>query len=272
MVKRTLALALLSFVLFSSAFASEVPGTKELNTGQDVTRPLARFDARYQYQLLAKKSSKDTFTFRTDRPFDINEKWTIGTRMDLPCVLTDKKTAQEPGGPYKFGLGDILGQALLIRKFDDLWAAAAGTQFIFPTAGTDQMGDGKYQLVPTAGVRRTLPQLGEDGFVALLMRYAVDYAGSSKRSSISTLEMAPMLNWVFPRQWFMTLYPSSDIQINFQDHGAVFLPFDIMVGKTIPNKAVFSVEIGFPMYHSGELSQFNTSYEFKMEGRIGFFY
>ena len=104
------------------------------------------------------------------------------------------------------------------------------------------------------------------------MHYAVDYAGSPKRNSISTLEMAPMFNWTLPGQWFLTTYPSSDIQVNFQDHGAVFLPFDIAVGKTIPNKAVFSVEIGFPMYHSGELSQFNTTYEFKMEARIGFFY
>lgn len=270
--RRMLVLALLGAFLFSNAFAAEVPGDKELNTGQDVTRPLNRLDVRYQYQLLAKKASKNTFTFRTDRPFFIDEKWGIGTRLDLPAVLTNKKTAQEPGGPYKFGLGDVLGQVLLIRTFNDRWAAAAGAQFIFPTSGTDQMGSGKYQGVPTAGVRRKLSEWSEGSFAGFLMRYAVDYAGSRKRNSISTLEMAPMLNWVLPRQWFMTAYPSTDIQINFQDRGAVFLPFDIAIGKTIPDKAVFSVEVAFPMYHSGELSQFNTSYEFKMEARIGIFY
>ena len=272
MAKRTLALTLLGLVFSAVSFAAEIPQAKVLNNGQDVTRPLARFDARYQYQLLAKKSSKDIFTFRTDRPFIINKDWQIGTRLDLPSVLTNKKTAQEPGGPYKFGLGDVLGQVLLIRQFDDLWAAAAGPQFVFPTAGTDQMGDGKYQVVPSAGVRRMLPKLSDGSFAALLMRYAVSYAGSSKRDSISTLEIAPMFNWTLPRQWFLTTYPSSDIQINFQDKGAVFLPFDVMIGKTITNKAVFSVEIGFPMYHSGELSRFNTTYEFKMEARVGFFY
>ncbi len=272
MLKRTLVLAFLSFVFSASSFAAEGGESRELNTGQDITRPLARVDVRYQYQLLEKQSSKDTFTFRTDRPFLINENWKIGTRIDLPCVLSNKKTAQEPDGPYKFGLGDVLTQVLLIRKFDDLWAAAAGPQFVFPTAATDQMGAGKYQLVPTAGVRRTLPEVSEGSFAGLLMRYAVDYAGSPKRDSISTLEMAPTVNWVLPRQWFITTYPSTDIQINFQEKGAVFLPFDMMVGKTIPNRAVFSVEIGFPMYHSGELSQFYTTYEFKMEARIGIFY
>ena len=272
MIKRTPALVLLSLVLAAHAVVAEPAGEKELNTGQDITRPLARFDARYQYELLAKKFSKDTFTFRTDRPFVLDERWGIGTRVDIPWVLTNKKTSQEPNGPYKFGLGDILGQVLLIRKFDELWSAAAGPQFVFPTADTDQMGDGKYQIVPTWGVRRKLPGLSGGSFAGLLMRYAVDYAGSHKRSSISTLEMAPTFNWVLPRHWFVTAFPSTDLQINFQDHGAVFLPFDILIGKTIPNKAVFSLEVGFPMYHSGDLAQFNTSYEFKTEARIGFFY
>jgi hypothetical protein len=126
--------------------------------------------------------------------------------------------------------------------------------------------------VPTAGVRRMLPEVSEDSYSALLMRYAIDYAGSHNRDHISTLEIAPMFNWGLPRHWFLTTYPSPDIQINLQQHGTVFLPFDMMIGKTIPNKAVFSVEIGFPMYHSGELSQFDTSYDFKVEASVGIFY
>lgn len=272
MVKRILLLMLLNLILPSGLFAAEGVKPEELNTGQDICRPLSRFDARYQYQLLEKKYSKNTFTLRTDRPFVIDKGWKIATRLDFLSVLTNKATPQEPGGPLKFGLGDLLSQVLLIREFNDRWAAAAGTQFIFPTASTNQMGSGKYQLVPTLGVRRTLPEVSEGSFAGFLMRYAVDYAGNPKRASISTLEMAPTVNWVFTRQWFVTAFPSTDIQVNFQEHGAVFLPFNIMIGKTIPDKAVFSVELGFPMYHSGELSEFNTSYEFKMEARIGIFY
>jgi len=272
MLKRTLLLALFSLVLSAAAFAAEVGGNRQINNGQDITRPLSRVDARYQYQLLKGERSKNIFTLRSDRPIVLNDFWGIGLRVDLPSDLTNKVTADEPNGALRFGLGDILAQILLARKFNDQWAAAAGTQFVFPTAGTDQMGDGKYQVVPTLGVRRSLPGISNGSFAALLMRYAVDYAGSSKRSSISTLEMAPMLNWMLPRNWFITAFPSPDLQINFQDKGAVFVPFDIAIGKTIPQKAVFSVELGFPMYHSGELAQFYTTYEFKMEARIGFFY
>ena len=269
---RILALAFLGLVMAASAHAAEPFGDTEHNNGQDFTRPLARVDARYQYQLLKDSRSKNIFTLRSDRPIVLNDHGGIGLRADLPTDLTNKVSADEPGGALRFGLGDVLGQVLLVRKFDDLWAAAAGTEFVFPTATTGQMGDGKYQVVPTAGVRRALPVLSHGSFAALLMRYAVDYAGSPKRDSISTLEMAPMFNWVLPHDWFATLYPSPDIQVNFQDHGAVFLPLDVAIGKTLPGKAVFSVELGFPMYHSGDLAQFNTTYEFKMEARVGFFY
>ncbi len=272
MIPKALLLLLLSVFLSMSVFAAEVGENRQINNGLDITRPLARVDARYQYQLLKGNRSKNIFTFRSDRPIVLNDHWGIGLRADLPCDLTNKITADEPNGGLRFGLGDVLGQILLATKFNDRWGSAVGAEFVFPTAGTDQMGDGKYQIVPTLGVRRMLPKLSDGSFAALLMRYAVGYAGSHKRSSISTLEMAPMLNWMLPRNWFITAFPSPDIQINFQDKGAVFLPFDIAVGKTIPQKAVFSIEIGFPMYHSGELSQFNTTYEFKMEARIGFFY
>jgi len=272
MTPKALILVLLSLVLSANSFAAEVGENQQINNGQDITRPLARVDTRYQYQLLKEGRSKNIFTLRSDYPIVMNDFWGIGLRVDLPSDLTNKVTADEPNGSLRFGLGDVLGQILLAGKFNDRWAAAAGTQFVFPTAGTDQMGDGKYQIVPTVGVRRSLPGVSNGSFAAFLMRYAVDYAGSSKRNSISTLEMAPMVNWMLPHDWFVTAFPSPDLQINFQDKGAVFLPFDIMVGKTIPNKAVFSVEVGFPMYHSGELSQFNTTYEFKMEARVGFFY
>lgn len=272
MIKRILFLVFLISILPANSFSAEKEENRLLNNGQDITRPLARFDTSYQYQTLQGGRTENFFTFRTDRPFVINNRWWIGTRVDLPCILTNKKTALDPEGPFKFGLGDILTQILLIRFFDDKWAAAAGNQFVFPTAHTSQMGNGKYQLVPTAGVRRMLPELSNGSFTALLVRYAVDYAGSPKRDRISTIEMAPMFNWELPKHLFVSTFPSTDFQINLADKGHVFLPFDVMVGKTIPNKAVFSVEAAFPMYYSGAPENFYTFYRFRVQARIGIFY
>ena len=272
MTARVLALIVMILAFSGGVFAAGPKEDKITNNGQDITRPLSRFDVRYQYQLLQGGRCKNTFTVRADRPFVINEHWGIGTRIDLPFLLANKVTADEPNGVLKAGLGDLLSQILLIRKLNELWAVGTGTQFIFPTAGNDQMGDGKYQLLPTVGVRRQLPEVSNGSFAGFTARYAVDYAGSRKRQSIGTLEMAPTFNWTLPENWFVSTYPSSDIQINLHHGGNFFLPFNAMIGKTIPKKAVFSVEFGFPMYYSGNPDNFYTFYDFKMEARVGIFY
>lgn len=275
MPKKHFALVVLIVLLFADVASAEHRRFhlfKALNNGQDTTRPLARFDFRYQYKLLRKKLSKNTFIFRTDRPIPLNEAWEINTRLDIPCVLTNKNTQRTPAKEYRFGLGDVLAEALLTKKIGHEWGAAAGSRFIFPTATGETLGSGKYQLLPTVAVGRKLPGISDGSFFTLTTRYAFDYAGSHKRRSISTLEFGPSFNWMMPRHWFVTTYPSTDIQINLRDHGNFFLPFNAMIGKTIPNKAVFSVEFGFPMYYSGDSSDFYTFYDFKVEARIGIFY
>ena len=259
--------AALSIILAPDLSCAEV-----INNGQDITRPLSRFDASHEYQFMVKGHAEHTFTLRTDRPFNMAEGWQIATRADLPCVLTNKITQEESGKEFNFGLGDVLTQVLLVRYIDDFWALAGGTQLIFPTASTDQMGNGKYQVVPSFGIRRMLPEISEGSFIGCLIRYADDYAGPASRQHISTLEMSPSLNINFPGDWFINTYPSQDIQINFIDKGAVFIPFDIMVGKTKRDKYVVSLELAFPMYYNGQPSEYYTFYDFKVEAKVGIFY
>lgn len=73
MIRRMLGIVFLGFILAVPVAAAQPAGANDFNTGQDITRPLARFDARYPYQLLAKKRSKDIFTLRTDRPIVLND-------------------------------------------------------------------------------------------------------------------------------------------------------------------------------------------------------
>ncbi len=56
-----------------------------------------------------------------------------------------------------FGVGDVLLQGLLINAPTPRFAWAVGTQLIFPTASEDEMGGGKWRLVPTVGARYNLP-------------------------------------------------------------------------------------------------------------------
>src|SRR5262245_55955640 len=59
-----------------------------------------------------------------------------------------------------------------------------GAQMIFPTASRDNMGAGKYRLVPTLGARYNLPEITPGSWAALLLRYDYDFAGESDRRHI----------------------------------------------------------------------------------------
>ena len=78
--------------------------------------------------------------------------------------------------------------------------------------------------------------------------------------------MDPLFNVNLPQQWFVTLFPSSDIRLNLLDGGKLFLPFNAMVGKLVTRAIVASVEIGVPIVNDYKV------YDFKLEARVGFFF
>ena len=58
--------------------------TEEINTGQDKTKPLARFDIRYRYHNLASDNDQHTLILRADKPFVLNSDF----RTILTVILT----------------------------------------------------------------------------------------------------------------------------------------------------------------------------------------
>ncbi len=148
-------LIIITVAAFSIFIAQDYSYAEAINNGRDVTRPLARFDTSYQYQDMVKGHAEHTFTIRTDKPFCMAPGWEIAVRADLPCVLTNKITSNEPGKDFNFGLGDVLTQILLVRHEGDMWAFAAGTQMIFPTGSTTQMGMANATSRPNVPARRS---------------------------------------------------------------------------------------------------------------------
>jgi len=257
------------------AFSSNaaVWGKEEVSNPRDFTPPLPRFDVRFQY-LNAPSVDHDNgyiITLRVDKPFRLGEAWSLATRLDLPFVVTDIISTDNPNGNFKFGLGDVLVQGLFINTLTQRFAWGLGTQLMFPTASEDQMGFGKYQALPTAVFRVTTPEISEGSWFALLGRYDVSFAGYEDRLDRKEIQLAPSLNISLPHSWFVTLYPSSDIRYNLADQrpgdtGRWFVPFDFMVGKMLGQSTISSVEVSIPIINEYQV------YDFKIEGRIGFFF
>ncbi|HEY3899018.1 MAG TPA: hypothetical protein VGM54_10420 [Chthoniobacter sp.] len=256
-----------SVILFlSSAGGQQTDQSQEsaqpLNNGNDFTRPLNRFDLRYNFRDKGDGIGQNQFILRLEKPFQIADNWKIATRFDMPFVLSNNTSSDNPNGKYGFGTGDFFAQGALINNFTERFAYGAGVRVLFPTANADQFGAGKYQLIPFVGFRYFIPEISKGTYFEPVIRYDADLGGYGGRKHISQLQMGPMFNLDFPGRWFLTLFPSQDIVLNTIGGHKWFVPADFMIGQNVTKTTVVAVEISIPV-----IRQF-TLYDFKLEARI----
>jgi len=242
-----------------------VSEAKELNTGQDPTKPLKRFDLRFKYQNLPADCDAVVTTLRMDMPIPLGKsKWTLGTRFDVPVVSSDGPSLDNKDGDWRTGAGDSLIQALAITPPVGRWQFGFGSQFIFPTGSEDQMGSGKWQLAPTAAGIYALPGISKGSFAGLLVKNQFSVAGKDDRRDVNDLVIQPILNVNLPHRCFATFAP--ELRIDIEDVGDVFVPLDLTVGGMINPKTVLSIEGKVPLVDDYK------QYEAEIEVRIGFFF
>lgn len=275
---RPAGIVLIALFLLQQAHAQQGPsatasgdGASVDNNGQDFTRPENLFQIRNLYQTApGRGSAPGTFrtvtstitVLRADGKINLAPQWTLALRGDLPFVVRNPLTADNPLGQYIGGLGDADVQAALIRNFDSRWAAGAGLRLLAPT-GAEDVTSGKWQALPVAGARYSLPELSDGSYAEALVRYDVSFAGDPSRRNISNLRLAPTLNINLPDRWFVTLYPNTEIRINYGDPirgqtGRLFLPIDFMVGRSVTKTVTLSLEVSVPVIKDYPVYNFRT--------------
>lgn len=257
------------------------------NDGQDFTRPLTRFDLRFQVNKISGDATAYITTLRVDKPFFLNggKDGILSLRVDLPLVYSDAVGRDNPNGDNEFGTGDSLTQLVYIPPAPASqnlpWNAMGfGVQLLWPTASKDMMGNEQYVAAPLAAVKFDMPQISEGSFLILVYRHFFDYAnysGGDMRDDIHEIAISPTLH-ISTRDTdlpfdFVDFWSGNDIRINLEngsakDRGDVFIPFDIMFGKMINKSTVASIEFATPIYHSDDYDL----YDWKVEFRIGFFF
>jgi hypothetical protein len=210
----------------------------------------------------------DTFKLRGDASFDLGSQWQLVLRGDLPFVAKDPLNASNPDGDFLYGLGDAHVQAALVRTINDRWKAGFGARLYAPT-GDDNLGSGKWRIMPIAGVRYALPEISSGSYFEPLVRYDASFAGDPEKRAISNLQFAPMINFSLPDRWFFTLYATPDIRWNFGppvtgQTGRLFLPFDGRIGRKITKNLTVSLEVGVPI-----IKQYPV-YDFLTQVRVNF--
>lgn len=196
-------------------------------------------------------TTTDTLNLRYDHAFDLPSSWILATRTDLPLLAKNPVSSDNPSGDYLKGVGDADIQAALIHDVSQRLAFGFGMRLIAPT-GDDVLGSGKWQLMPIVGARYALPELSASSYFEPLLRYDASVAGDPTKKNISNLQFAPTFNIGLPDGWSLTLYPSTDIRINYGDPvvgqtGRWFVPFDFRATKKLSSEIAMSLEVGVPI-------------------------
>jgi hypothetical protein len=125
------------------------------------------------------------------------------------------------------------------------------------------VGTDRWQIMPAAGVRYSFLEFNADTYFVPVVRYAISFGGNPTARTIREPQIAPTLNIGLPDNWFVTLYPSNDIRINFGtpisgQTGRLFLPFDAAFGKKVTDNLIVSLEGSVPIVKDYPVYDFKT--------------
>ena len=210
---------------------------------------------------------------RADFWTGLNDGWKFYGRIDEPLVYSDDVTSSfNPHGHSQFGQGDLLTEIAIIAPPPTARIGyGAGVRVVWPTAGLNEAGDGKYQIGPVVGVRLSLPEISPGSFVLPQVIYLNSVASRNEnkgRADINQLNIQPKFNVSLSDDWFLTAYASENIHINYGNQGKLFFPFDLMVGKKLFETLAASVEYSRRLIHGKDFEP----YKWQLEGRIGYYF
>jgi hypothetical protein len=247
------------------------------NNGEDPTRPRNQFQVRQRYERLpdagGREPEKWVTTLRADLWTGFGDGWKLYGRIDQPLVYShDVTSGFNPNGHNRFGQGDLLTEIAIVAPPPTARLGyGLGVRAVWPTAGLNEAGKGKYQIGPVAGARYSLPEIGPGSFFlakAIYLNSVASRDGNSGRADINLLKLQPKFNVGLPDHWFVTAYASETIEVNYQDDGKVFIPFDLMIGKKFFDSFVASLEYSRSLIHDKGFEP----YQWQIEGRIGYYF
>lgn len=259
-MKSRIAILLLSLLVF------HLHGDEKINNGQNIVKPITRIDLRMKYESGVDKQNGYAIipTLRVDKVIELPCNWQISFRTDLPYWWY-RCTKQSRDCCYNSQTwGDTLFQALAVTPAYGPWIFAFGSKFLFPSAGDNlEIGDGKYQILPTLAFGYDIDEWGEGSFWGLLVRHAFDVAGFASAPHINRTYIQPTINIMLPDNWFFTSSP--ELCYDWMVPGW-FIPFDMTIGKMVTKRIVVSLEYEVALMY--QYKQYRQLTEF----RVGFFF
>jgi len=164
-------------------------------------------------------------------------------KITLPIATT-------PDPECATGLGDI--QLFDLASIKQSWGRwGFGPTLVLPTATSDALGQGKWQVGPAAALIVTRVRNLQAGAV---FQNPVSFAGDSDRGRVNALSITPTLTYNLPGGWFGG-HSDFDWTFDWTEGGKAAIPMGLQFGKVFTlGSASFSVSVEGAynvVHHSG---------------------
>ena len=129
--------------------------------------------------------TSNTFFFQPALPIPFGNNLVFTARPVFPLVTQPDFSIDNSGDKKVTGFGDIQMAALIGPGNAKGWVWGGGATFVFPTASDQNIGQGKYQMGPTA----MLFHLGEKWNKGIFIQHWWSYAGHEDRNEVVTTDI-----------------------------------------------------------------------------------
>jgi hypothetical protein len=211
---------------FGGRSGGAVSAQELANQANNPTAPLTLVQFRDIYVPRAKKQNGplNSFQFQPVVP--------IGPFGWLPLVQLMKITMPlfnaNPGPGHETGMGDLTVFDLF--SLEQSWGRwGFGPVLVLPTATQKELGSGKYQAGPAAGLIYTSIK---NVVAGAILQNPISFGGSPSRSSVNQLIVSPTLTYNLPEGWFVGL-TDYNWTFDWKNNGAATIPLGVQVGKVV---------------------------------------
>lgn len=230
------------------------------NFGNDLTRPLTRIDLGSNFVKQQGSRESVILTPQVGIPIDLDDSTSkLNFRVLVPFLLgTNRISRDNPDGDWKTGFGDLAAEIAYVRHEPGQIGFAIGGDFVFPTATSREMGQGKYLFAPLLGASYLLPDLGPDSYVAIFLRDFFSYAEEYDSQNVHELSIEPQFQWQFADHWYVLVNPN--MVINWRKDGRMFLPLTTSVGTMIAGHFRIAAEGSIALVNDYDLYQWYAGF------------
>jgi hypothetical protein len=174
-------------------------------------------------------------------PFQLTDWLWLMTKPKIN-VLDSKPFKNDGEIDRSIGVGDFQLPVVLSPAAEH-WIFGTGPTFVFPTATSDQLGDGKWEMGPAAVVGYRSSRF----LAAVFAQQWWSYGGSMFRNDVSKFNAQYFLYYYLDHGWSIGMSPT--IQVNWKDAKSqqLTLPIGLGVGKALKfgESIVFKVGVEF---------------------------